>query len=129
MLVMFGMDIVLHAFNCQPILYHRLLFQIPNLEGRAGMAAIVDEHSNLNLAELAAGVCKVLAPYARPQFVRLLPRMDMTGTFKLKKLDLQKEGFDPTAVRDRLYYLTAKGAYEPLTADAYGRICCGDIRL
>lgn len=93
------------------------------------MAAIVDELDNLNVGELAAGVRKVLPVYARPQFVRLLNRLDMTGTFKLKKLDLQKDGFNPATVTDKLYYLTAKGEYERLTVAAYEAICRGDIRL
>lgn len=94
------------------------------------MAAIVDVDGNLDLDALAAGVRKVLPPYARPQFVRLLSAMDMTGTFKLKKLDLQKDGFDPAIVKDPLYYLSASSnAYERLTTEAYERICSGAIRL
>lgn len=103
--------------------------QIPNLEGRAGMAAILDVDNTVDLEELAAGLNKLLPSYARPQFVRLLNKVDMTGTFKLKKLDLQKEGFHPSQVSDHIYYLTSKGRYERLTADLYDQICSGEIRL
>lgn len=35
-----------------------------------------------------------LAAYAVPVFIRLSKELDRTGTFKLKKIDLQKQGFD-----------------------------------
>lgn len=52
------------------------------------------------------------------------------GTFKLKKVDLQKEGFDPSRIKDPLYYLDKKlNAYVTLDVDAYERICNGQIRM
>ncbi|GAB0099531.1 long-chain fatty acid transport protein 4 [Sergentomyia squamirostris] len=103
--------------------------EIPNLEGRAGMAAILDADHKVDLQALADGLRKALPSYARPLFVRLLTKVDMTGTYKLKKLDLQNDGFNPDTITDRLYYLTPKGQYEPLTADVYGKICSGEIRF
>lgn len=102
---------------------------MPNLEGRAGMAAILDADNTVDLVALADGVRKLLPNYARPQFIRLLTKVDMTGTFKLKKLDLQKEGFHPSQIADNVYYLTSKGSYERLTQSAYDQICSGEIRL
>lgn len=93
------------------------------------MAAILDEDSSVDLEALAAGLTKVLPSYARPQFIRLLNKVDLTGTFKLKKLDLQKEGFHPSHVADHIYYLTSKGRYERLTIKLYDQICSGEIRL
>ncbi|XP_055705412.1 long-chain fatty acid transport protein 4-like [Phlebotomus papatasi] len=103
--------------------------EIPNLEGRAGMTAILDPERTVDLKALADGLRKALPTYARPLFVRLLVKVDMTGTFKLKKLDLQNEGFNPEIVTDPLYYLTSKGQYEELTMDAYAKICSGEIRF
>lgn len=53
------------------------------------------------------------------------------GTFKMKKTDLQKEGFDPGVVgKDKLYYLDAKlGQYLPLGPEEYDKIINGRIRL
>lgn len=93
------------------------------------MAAILDEDNSVDLEALAVGLTKVLPNYARPQFVRLLDKVDLTGTFKLKKLDLQKEGFHPGRVADRIYYLTGKGRYERLQTEQYDQICSGEIRL
>jgi solute carrier family 27 fatty acid transporter 1/4 len=45
------------------------------------MAAVLDQHDNLNISALADGVKKVLPSYARPQFIRILRKVDMTGTY------------------------------------------------
>lgn len=93
------------------------------------MAAILDAEMTVDLTDLANGLRKVLPSYARPQFVRLLTKVDMTGTFKLKKLDLQKQGFDPSVIEDKLYYLTAKGTYSILDKSVYGQINRGELRF
>ena len=46
-----------------------------------------------------------LPPYARPVFLRLQPEIEVTGTFKQRKVELVKEGFDPSAIPDPLYWL------------------------
>lgn len=52
------------------------------------------------------------------------------GTHKLKKVDLAKEGFCPSIVKDRLYYLNSKTQqYESLTEQIYNDIMSGKIRL
>jgi len=52
----------------------------------------------------------------------------MTGTFKLKKQDLQVEGFNPRHIKDQLYYLLG-GQYVPLTEKLYEDIINGSLRL
>ena len=48
----------------------------------------------------------------------------------MKKTDLRKEGFDPSAVSDRLYYLDAKAVeYKPIDKEVYQNIVLGKIRL
>ena len=47
----------------------------------------------------------------------------------MKKLDLQKEGFNPDVVKDRLYYLTSKGVFEPLTHEVYLDIVAEKMRF
>nr|CAD7418258.1 unnamed protein product [Timema poppensis] len=103
--------------------------QVQGMEGRAGMAAILDPDESLNLRNLAESIKKCLPSYARPLFVRALQRVDVTGTYKLKKKELQNEGFDPTVIKDRLYYLSPSGTYELLTEDVYNQIFSGKIRL
>ncbi|XP_073987986.1 long-chain fatty acid transport protein 4-like isoform X1 [Rhodnius prolixus] len=103
--------------------------EVPGSEGRAGMAAIVDKENSINLNKLTDGIKKALPSYARPMFLRILNEVEMTGTYKMKKLDLQKEGFDPSLIRDKLYYSSPSGCYEPLTQDVYTQLKTGKIRL
>ena len=101
---------------------------VPGVDGRAGMASLV-VNADFNLSNLPQRL-KALAPYARPIFLRLSPRIEVTGTFKQRKVDLVRQGFDPTAIADPLYFLEpASGNYEPLTPERYGEILSGRIRL
>ncbi|CAH0404707.1 unnamed protein product [Chilo suppressalis] len=104
---------------------------VPNTEGRAGMCGIVDVDGTLDLDALSRSLSRDLPAYAKPIFVRLMTSVDLTGTFKMKKVDLQKEGFDPSLVKnDKLYYLEAKtGKYLPLGPNEYEMIVSGKIRL
>ncbi|KFP04736.1 Long-chain fatty acid transport protein 1, partial [Calypte anna] len=100
--------------------------EIPGVEGKAGMAAIADPKARLSPNVLYQELQKVLPPYARPVFLRLLPQVDTTGTFKIQKTRLQREGFNPQQTSDRLYFLDLKlGQYVPLDEHLYGRICSG----
>ncbi|XP_053694220.1 long-chain fatty acid transport protein 4 [Sabethes cyaneus] len=103
--------------------------EVPNMEGRAGMTAILDPERQVDLVKLAQTLRETLPSYARPQFVRLLTKVDMTGTFKLKKLDLQKEEFDPNVIDDALFYLSSKGTYESLTKEVFEQIKRNEIRF
>ncbi|CAG9131540.1 unnamed protein product [Plutella xylostella] len=103
---------------------------IPNVEGRAGMAAIADPEKKLNLVTLAKGLKTKLPVYARPLFVRILPEPPLTATFKLKKKELLEDGYNPNTVTDPLFYLDQKmGEFVPLTPKLYDDIVQGVVRL
>src|SRR4029077_12252917 len=76
---------------------------IPGLDGRAGMAALVTA-AGFEIASLADALAGRLPNYARPVFVRLLPAIEITGTFKHRKLELVRDGFDPARIRDPIYW-------------------------
>ncbi|XP_030331076.1 long-chain fatty acid transport protein 1 isoform X2 [Strigops habroptila] len=104
--------------------------EVPGVEGKAGMAAIADPKAKVSPNVLYQELQKVLPPYARPIFLRLLPQVDTTGTFKIQKTRLQMEGFDPHQTSDRLYFLDLKlGKYVPLDECLYERICSGKAAL
>lgn len=105
--------------------------EVPGAEGRAGMAAIVDPHDQIDLVELNKALQKSLPSYSRPLFMRLMRQAaDTTGTHKLKKTTLQAEGFNPNIVKDRLFYMNARtGQYESLSMQVYDDICNMKIRL
>jgi solute carrier family 27 fatty acid transporter 1/4 len=58
--------------------------QVGSNEGRAGMAAILDQDGTLNITALADGVKKALPSYARPQFIRILRKVELTGMYIYK---------------------------------------------
>lgn len=99
------------------------------MEGKAGMAAVVDSDGKLDLTKLAAGIKANLPFYARPVFIRTLPELPMTGTFKLKKRDLQLEGYDVTKISDTIYVIQSDGSYKKLTPEKYEEIKSGRVRL
>ncbi|KOC70673.1 Long-chain fatty acid transport protein 4, partial [Habropoda laboriosa] len=70
-----------------------------------------------------------LATYAVPRFIRILTKIDLTGTFKLKKKDLIEGGYDPKRVQDKLYYLSEKSGYQLITTEIYEQIQQGKIRF
>ena len=104
--------------------------QVPGTEGRAGMAALVlADGQAFEPSAFHAHVVEALPSYARPVFVRIMPELATTGTFKLKKTDLQKEGFDPASLRDPLFFLDpAQNAYVPLEASLYEALQSGTLR-
>jgi fatty-acyl-CoA synthase len=71
-----------------------------------------------------------LPAYACPVIVRFAAELEATETFKQKKQQLVREGFDPLLLTDPLFYRDPKsGAYRPLDAASYARIVDGSIRL
>lgn len=93
------------------------------------MAAIVDPQNKIDLDILAAGIKGSLPPYARPVFIRIMPELPMTGTFKLKKRDLQLEGYDITKIKDAIYLLQNDGSYKRLTEEKLEEIKSGRAKL
>jgi len=103
--------------------------KLAGADGRAGMAALV-VGANFELAHFRAALAARLPPYARPVFLRLLPRLEATGTFKPRKQDLLRDGYDPAAVVDPLYVDDARSAtYRRIDADLYAQIAAGSLRL
>jgi fatty-acyl-CoA synthase len=102
---------------------------IPGMDGRAGMAALV-VGPGFDVAALARQLEGKLPHYARPIFLRLSPAIEVTGTFKQRKVELVQEGFNPSAIADPLYWLNpASGRYEPLDAAHYADIVEDRYRL
>ncbi|KAF9204881.1 hypothetical protein BGZ59_000813 [Podila verticillata] len=126
---------------------------IPGQDGRAGMAAIVlkDEYWEIPIKQkkeieksirlineravqefvdrLGRHAAKRLPPYAIPRFIRICEgELEITGTFKNKKVELRKEGFDLSKVRERLYWWTPQG-YQRFGARENEVILAGRARL
>lgn len=75
--------------------------ELPNADGRACCASLVAS-PNLDYAALAAHCNANLPAYAMPLFLRKLPQIEITGTFKHQKVELRTAGVDPTLVKDEI---------------------------
>ena len=102
---------------------------IPGMDGKAGMAAITAD-GDLDPDALMAFLKERLPAYAVPVFLRRQREAETTGTFKYRKVDLVKDGFDPTDIADPLWFANPEtGHYEPLTQDEYETILAGEYRF
>uniref|UniRef100_A0A8B9UU26 long-chain-fatty-acid--CoA ligase n=1 Tax=Anas zonorhyncha TaxID=75864 RepID=A0A8B9UU26_9AVES len=106
--------------------------EIPGIEGKAGMAAIADPDNSCDLETFASELKKALPLYARPVFLRILHEVSKTSTYKFQKMELRKQGFDPSLVKDKLYFLDCRevrrssGTDSPLPVFGRSRVCpCG----
>ncbi len=98
--------------------------KVPEHEGRAGMAAIVMQAGHaFEPHSFFALTAERLPDYAAPLFVRIAPTADMTTTFKLRKGELQRAGYDPANFTDPLFVRDAANAsYVPYSRDALARL-------
>jgi fatty-acyl-CoA synthase len=102
---------------------------VPGVDGRAGMAALV-AGADFDMPGLAGYLRTRLAAYARPIFLRLSHHLDVTGTFKQRKVELVRDGFNPAMIADPLYFLDpGTGQYERLTGERYADIVAGRVKL
>jgi fatty-acyl-CoA synthase len=102
---------------------------IAGLDGRAGMAAITPG-ADFDLGGLRAALVRELPNYARPIFLRIEPAIETTGTFKYRKVDLVRDGFDPSKVENALYFDDpTEQRYLPITPALYNQIQSGAFKL
>ena len=121
------------------------------------MAAIAHTGGQFDLDAFFIAVQKALPPYARPVFLRLMPSVDTTGdslmqghanthihkvtpevtfsflssgTFKIQKTRLQKEGYKPQDESEKMYFLNSRaGCYEAVTEELHNSIMEGTVCL
>lgn len=102
---------------------------MPHVEGKAGMAAIVDPTRKVDMDYLSIVIRGSLPPYARPLFIRLMDEIPRTATFKLMKRELALEGYSLETVKDPMYYLNRDGVYRLLTEEQYAALQAGTAGL
>ena len=101
--------------------------EIPNTNGRAGMAAITlhdgQSLTEQDLNQMAVDFKKNLPAYAVPVFLRIQKVVETTGTFKYQKNTLKEQAFNPEKTSDRLLVLLPNtDAYCDVTAEIYANI-------
>jgi citronellyl-CoA synthetase len=106
---------------------------MPGTDGRIGMASVIPKAMKLNdfnFKELTSYFQENLPGYAIPKFIRFKNKLESTSTYKTKKVNAKKEGFDPNNINDPLFVLLSMDeGYKPLTADIYNDILNGRYRF
>ncbi|MCG8535742.1 MAG: AMP-binding protein, partial [Pseudomonadales bacterium] len=106
--------------------------QIPNTDGRAGMAALTleEHHEKFDVNHVAQILVDALPAYAIPLFLRIREEHEITGTFKNRKVELKKQAYDPAQVDEPLYrFDSEQKTYVPMDQDTYAKIQSGEIRF
>lgn len=104
---------------------------VPNHDGRAGMAAVVVKAGEtLDFKDLYAFLRRKLPRYAIPVFIRFVPAMELTGTFKQQKVEFRNQGIDLTKVpeSDPVFWLQGD-TYVPFKPEDYANLESGKVKL
>lgn len=104
---------------------------VPNHDGRAGMAAIVLKQGvTIDFKDLYHFLHQRLPKYAIPLFIRFIPAMEITGTFKHQKVHFRNQGIDLTQIpKSEPVYWHKNGTYVPFTLEDYAKINTGQAKL
>ena len=96
---------------------------VPGHEGRAGMAAILMQPGQTFDPQAFYDLTEARLPrYAAPMFVRVSATADMTSTFKLRKVDLQRQGYAPGLFADPLFVRDeSTRTYQPYSLQVLAR--------
>jgi fatty-acyl-CoA synthase len=102
---------------------------VPGHDGRAGMAALTGI-APAQLGKLRDHLVEHLSAPARPLFLRLCARIETTATFKHQKDELVRQGFDPAATDDPIYFHDpVRRAFVLLDRATHQQMLSGAIRL
>ena len=102
---------------------------IPGTDGKAGMASITTT-GYLDYKDVLDKLSSRLPKYAVPVFIREQQEASTTTTFKYRKSDLVKDGFDPERAGDKVWYFDSEtGTYELVTPETYKKIASGGVKF
>ena len=102
---------------------------IPGSDGKAGMAALSTDR-DINLENLYESLSSSLPSYAQPLFLRIKKEIEITGTFKHRKVELVKDGYNPKEIKEPMYFCDHKTqTYLPLDQELFNKIQNKEFKL
>jgi citronellyl-CoA synthetase len=103
--------------------------EIPDTNGKAGMVTLVAKSpAEFDPDQLYRYLKDNLPPYAIPVFMRVTTAIEKTGTFKYRKVDIQKMGYSLDKKEDDVYVLLPKKKqYQRLTPELKKQLDSGEI--
>jgi citronellyl-CoA synthetase len=105
--------------------------EIPSSEGRAGMVSIKLSNENpLDLNKFSQYLIENLPKYSIPIFLRVNDKLDFTGTHKLRKVNLKKQGYDIHNIQDRIYiWDSISNDFKTLNNQKYQKLMNGTLKF
>jgi len=102
---------------------------VRGMDGKAGMGAIT-LNGDVDFEHLLELLSARLPAYAVPVFLRVQKEAETTGTFKYRKVDLVREGFNPDECPDPVWFAHPdKRKYVLLTQELYNTVLDGGFRF
>ena len=102
---------------------------IPGSDGKAGMAALSTDR-DINLENLYESLSSSLPSYAQPLFLRIKKEIEITGTFKHRKVELVKDGYNPKEIKEPMYFCDHNTqTYLPLDQELFDKIQNKELKL
>ena len=105
---------------------------IPGIEGKAGMAALVLRNSlaDFNFKDFTSYMLSELPKHAVPLFLRIQKQQQVTTTFKHQKGSLKRESFNIDTISEPvLVLLPNETSHHPLTSELLNKISNQEIRF
>ncbi|MFX1323893.1 MAG: AMP-binding protein [Promethearchaeota archaeon] len=105
--------------------------EIPKHEGKAGMAAIkFDPSIGFQQDEISNFVQKVLPKYSIPLIIRVREQLEVTGSNKVRKANLRKEGYNINTIKEPMFFWDAfNKKYIPFDNSLYTEMINGKIKI
>ncbi|MFW9897613.1 MAG: long-chain-acyl-CoA synthetase, partial [Candidatus Thorarchaeota archaeon] len=101
--------------------------EIPKHDGKAGMAAIkLKSSTEFNPKEFSNFIDNKLPKYSIPLFLRVQEELDLTGTLKLRKFNLRKQGYNINIIKDPIYvWNSSLQSFKLLSNEDFSAIMAG----
>ncbi|MEE3119059.1 MAG: long-chain-acyl-CoA synthetase [Pseudomonadota bacterium] len=105
--------------------------EIPGTNGKAGMVTLVPQGNGqpFDVNDLFRYLRDNLPAYAMPVFVRVTNAIEKTGTFKYRKVDIQKLGYSQRDGESVYAWLPGTDGYTLLTPELVSEIESGSVRF
>ena len=105
--------------------------ELPQKDGRAGMGAVeLNPSIEFKLDEFSQFVTEVLPGFSIPIFLRIREKLEITGSQKIRKVNLRKDGYNLNKIQDPVYFWdSSRKTYVPFDDKLYQDIVNGKIIL
>ena len=88
------------------------------------------ENQKLDLTQFTQFVSENLPKYAIPIFIRVKEGLEFTGTHKLRKVNLKKQGYNINIINDRIYFWNSDSIrYEVFDDEIYTNLLDNTLKI